>query len=202
MSAFRVEQSRGGSQVFTIAATFRGFACSGQALTSSSNRRAVARSVIAKSASWGTSSFSHSSRRRSTSRSRRSWPSRAWLIEASGAPDVVLIDPEVGVHVVEVKGVTLDQVEVVEAGGVLPIRYKKPTARSSNVLKQARDAMFAIKDATARAFSGNLRLRFEAWVAFPRITRAQWHAKFGQMAFCCDESLDLAMHSWAKADKP
>lgn len=104
-------------------------------------------------------------------------------------PDIVLIDPEVGVHVVEVKGVTLDQIESVQAGGVLRIRYRGPTPRAANVLKQARDAMFDIKDATARAFGGDLRLRFEAWVAFPKIARADWHQKFGQLAFCCDEFL-------------
>src|SRR5436309_1861478 len=38
-------------------------------------------------------------------------------------PDIVLIDPEIGVHVVEVKGITLDQIESLEAGGQLRIRY-------------------------------------------------------------------------------
>lgn len=104
-------------------------------------------------------------------------------------PDVVLIDPEVGVHVVEVKGVTLDLVEALEAGGILRIRYRTPVARPHNVLKQARNAMFDVKDATARAFGGDLRLRFEHWVAFPRITRAAWLGKFGTDAFCCREFL-------------
>ena len=38
-------------------------------------------------------------------------------------PDAVLIDPIAGVHVVEVKGVTLGQIEAIEPGGLLKIRY-------------------------------------------------------------------------------
>jgi hypothetical protein len=37
-------------------------------------------------------------------------------------PDIVLIDPEVGVHVVEVKAFDLDKIETIEPGGVLVIR--------------------------------------------------------------------------------
>ena len=71
---------------------------------------------------------------------------------------MVLIDPEVGVHVFEVKGVTLEQVEALEAGGILRILYRTPVARPHNVLKQARDAMIDVKDATARVICGDLRL--------------------------------------------
>src|SRR3954471_7818353 len=38
-------------------------------------------------------------------------------------PDVVLADPVAGVHVVEVKGVSLDQIEAIEPGGLFKIRY-------------------------------------------------------------------------------
>ena len=48
-------------------------------------------------------------------------------------PDAVLVDPDAGVHVVEVKGVALDQVEAIEPGGQLKIRYARrphPKTRS------------------------------------------------------------------------
>jgi hypothetical protein len=103
-------------------------------------------------------------------------------------PDVVLIDPEVGVHVIEVKGVALDQVEGLEAGGQIGIRYAA-RVRVGNPLTQARNAMFDIKDATARAFDGDVRLPFKYWAAFPLIRRADWVARFGADAFCPAEFL-------------
>lgn len=103
-------------------------------------------------------------------------------------PDLVLIDPEVGVHVLEVKGVSLDQVEGLEAGGQVRIRYATGV-RTRSPIAQVRNAMFDIKDATARAFDGEVRLPFKYWVVFPLVRRAAWAARFGDEAFCPPEFL-------------
>src|SRR5438270_7975613 len=47
-------------------------------------------------------------------------------------PDAVLVDPVAGVHVGEVKGVTLDQVEAIEPGGLFVIRYRGLVPRPKN----------------------------------------------------------------------
>jgi len=98
-------------------------------------------------------------------------------------PDLVLVDPEVGVNVFEVKAVNLDQIDTIEPGGILVIRYQN-RPRKSNVVAQVRTAMFDIKDATARAFAGELTIPFKYWVAFPSIHRAEWIARFGRDGFC------------------
>src|SRR3954468_18507691 len=61
-------------------------------------------------------------------------------------PDCVLVDPVAGVHVVEVKGVTLDQVESIEPGGLLNIRYCGLVNSPMNPVAQARNTMFHIRD--------------------------------------------------------
>lgn len=115
-------------------------------------------------------------------------------------PDIVLIDPEIGVHVVEVKGISLSQIEALVAGGQIQIRYDA-RVRTANPVIQVRNAMFDIKDATARAFTGEVRLPFKYWVAFPKITRQAWIARFGEAAFRPDEFLfaeDLGADHLAK----
>lgn len=109
-------------------------------------------------------------------------------------PDIVLIDPEIGVHVFEVKGVTLDQIEGLEAGGQLRIRYAT-NIRTRSPIVQVRNAMFDIKDATVRAFGDDVRLPFKYWVVFPLVIRSSWLARFGEDGFCPAEFLfadDLA----------
>ena len=59
-------------------------------------------------------------------------------------PDIVLIDPEIGVHVFEVKAVALDQIESLEAGGQMRIRYAT-NVRNANPIVQVRNAMFDIR---------------------------------------------------------
>ena len=100
----------------------------------------------------------------------------------------MLIDPEVGVHVFEVKAVALDQIESLEAGGQLRIRYES-NVRAINPVVQVRNAMFDIKDATVRAFAGEVRLPFKYWVVFPAIRRVSWVGRFGEDGFCPAEFL-------------
>jgi hypothetical protein len=101
-------------------------------------------------------------------------------------PDIVLIDPEVGVHTVEVKAVSLDQIESIAAGGQLTIRYAAGP-HTGNPITQVRNAMFDIKDATVRAFAADVRVPFRYWVVFPNIRRGQWLARFGEGGFCPPE---------------
>jgi len=105
-------------------------------------------------------------------------------------PDCVLVDPVAGVHVVEVKGISLKQVEGIEPGGLLKIRYgDHPSVPKSPVI-QARNAMFDIRDATARAHgSPDLTLPFRYWAALPFISREAWLARWGADAFAPAELL-------------
>src|SRR3954451_21088962 len=107
-------------------------------------------------------------------------PSRAR--KSSRPPDVVLADPVAGVHVVEVKGVSLDQIEAIEPGGLFKIRYSRGTS-SKNPLSQARNAMFDIRDETARSFDGDLTLPFHCWVVLPSISRSEWSGRWGEDAY-------------------
>jgi hypothetical protein len=104
-------------------------------------------------------------------------------------PDAVLVDPVAGVHVVEIKGVTLDQVEAIEPGGLLVIRYNGLVARPKNPVVQARNAMFDIRDAAARSCDGELTLPFRYWVVMPSISRAAWLGRWGEGAFAPPELL-------------
>src|SRR4051794_31413897 len=104
-------------------------------------------------------------------------------------PDCVLVDPVAGVHVVEVKGVTLDQVEAIEPGGLLKIRYGGLVVPPKNPVAQARNAMFDIRDAAARSCEGELILPFKYWVILPSIDRAAWFDRWGDRAFAPPELL-------------
>jgi len=73
-------------------------------------------------------------------------------------------------------------IELIEPGGALRIRYRFGPS-TKNPVVQVRGAMFDIKNATERAFAGQLTLRFQCWVAFPFITSAQWIARFGADAY-------------------
>jgi hypothetical protein len=106
--------------------------------------------------------------------------------KADRPPDLVLVDPEVGVCVFEVKAISLDQIESIEPGGILLIRYRGKIQRR-NVVLQVRTHMFDIKDATARVYNGELTIPFRCWVAFPSIHRAEWVARFGRDGFCPPE---------------
>ena len=104
-------------------------------------------------------------------------------------PDCVLVDPVAGVHVVEVKGVTLDQIEAIEPGGLLAIRYGGLVNPPKNPVVQARNAMFDIRDAAARSCDGELVLPFKYWVVMPSIRRAEWFEQWGDDAFAPPELL-------------
>jgi hypothetical protein len=97
----------------------------------------------------------------------------------SGAPDIVIVDPKSGLHVVEVKGVAIDQVRGVQAGGAIEISYG-PNVSRKDPSRQARTKMFDIKNAASKFFDGELHLPFQSWVIFPRITRRAWENRFGE----------------------
>ncbi|HEX2448321.1 MAG TPA: hypothetical protein VHK26_09070 [Methyloceanibacter sp.] len=96
----------------------------------------------------------------------------------SRPPDVAVVDPASGLHVFEVKGVTLDQVRTVLAGGGIEIAYDTRISRK-DPSRQAKQAMFDIKDSASRHFNGELNVPFQSWVVFPRIGRTEWEYKFG-----------------------
>jgi superfamily I DNA and RNA helicase len=97
----------------------------------------------------------------------------------SGPPDIAIVDPKSGVHVVEIKGVPLDSVRAVNAGGAIEITYGSNISRK-DPSRQATRKMFEIKDAAALHFGGDLNIAFQSWVVFPRITRSEWEDKFGE----------------------
>ena len=104
-------------------------------------------------------------------------------------PDAVLIDPVAGVHVVEVKGVQLDQVEAIEPGGLLQIRYEGLVHKAKSPIAQVRMAMFDIKNASEHAYEGVLTISFNYWVMLPSIRRSEWLGRWGQDAFAPPELL-------------
>ena len=97
-------------------------------------------------------------------------------------PDLVLIHPELGVHVIELKAVSLDQIERVEAGGMCEFQYRGGL-RKKNPEGQAFNAMFAIKDATQAVLERDARVPFHAWVAFSQIEREAWVKRWGEDAW-------------------
>lgn len=104
-------------------------------------------------------------------------------------PDAVVLDPVAGVHVVEVKGVRLDQVEAIEPGGLLQIRYDGLVHKAKSPVAQARLAMFDIKNAAERAFENELTIPFRYWVVMPSIRRSEWLKRWGPDAFAPPELL-------------
>jgi hypothetical protein len=96
----------------------------------------------------------------------------------SGAPDIAVLDPASGLHVIEIKGVALSQVRAVHPGGTIEIAYESGIVRR-DPSRQARHKMFDIKDAATRHFGGELNIGFQSWVIFPKIARSDWEIKFG-----------------------
>ncbi len=87
-------------------------------------------------------------------------------------PDVVLVDLVAGLHVIEVKGINLEQIEALEPGGQFRVRYTS-TVQARNPFAQVRSAMFDIKDAVERSFTGELVLPFKYWVALAAAVASQ-----------------------------
>src|SRR5262249_20773732 len=61
--------------------------------------------------------------------------------------------------------------------------------QTRNPIAQVRNAMFDVKNATEQSFDGDLLLPFKYWVAFPRISRADWKAHWGESGYCPSEFL-------------
>lgn len=101
-------------------------------------------------------------------------------------PDVVLIDAVAGVHVIEVKSTGLDQIEAIQAGGVLRIRYASGYQEKSPI-SQVRKAMFDIKNAAEQSHPGEFSLPLRYWVVFPSIERATWFGRWGEGAYAPPE---------------
>ena len=98
-------------------------------------------------------------------------------------PDIVLIDPAIGVHVFEVKGMDISKVGLVEPGGGMQFQYKSGLV-TKNPIVQVRQAMFDIRDSVVRHYGRpELDIRFEYWVVWPRIRQTKWRDKFGEDAF-------------------
>jgi hypothetical protein len=75
-------------------------------------------------------------------------------------PDAVLIDPIAGVHLIEVKAFALEQIETIEPGGRLRVRYYGQSDTKSPVA-QVRKAMFDIKNIAEEGCPSDLTLHFK-----------------------------------------
>ncbi len=93
-------------------------------------------------------------------------------------PDVVLIHPRLGVHVIELKAVFLDQVKGVKPGGELTLAYQNGETRAMP-FAQVMKAMFDIKGATKSVLKRDPRVPFQYWVIFSSIRRSEWLAQWG-----------------------
>lgn len=107
---------------------------------------------------------------------------------ATRPPDVVLIHPRLGVHVIELKAVTIGQVEGVAAGGVLRLRYRNEIVEKSP-FGQVLKAMFDIKETTAATLGRVPRVPFQHWVIFSQIQRRAWLGRWGEGAWMPDHLL-------------
>lgn len=88
-------------------------------------------------------------------------------------PDVVLVDPLAGMHVIEVKGVTIDSIRDIKPGGTLEIQYATGVTKK-NVVEQVRRAMFAILSAYQQQYLDVPTVGFHYWVVFPFISKREW----------------------------
>jgi superfamily I DNA and RNA helicase len=134
-------------------------------------------------------------------------PEAKILCEASlvsstaGPPDLVLVDDASGVHVIEVKGITIDQVESVEAGGEARVRYESGISTKS-FIRQVQKAMYSVRDAAARFGDEPLEINFEYWITFPRIRRSEWKWGFLPKEFLFHEDLDRLTSRFEQAGAP
>lgn len=103
-------------------------------------------------------------------------------------PDVVLIDPAVGVHVFEVKGHALSGVESLAPGGQMRFRYDTG-AQTRSPIAQVRAAMFDIKNAAEQRCASDFVLPLKYWVLFPNIQREAWLNRWGEQAYAPPELL-------------
>jgi hypothetical protein len=98
-------------------------------------------------------------------------PSRAQ--SSSRPPDVVLCHPDVGLLVIEAKGLPIRQIQGIEAGAIF-IRYEGYN-RPDNVVRQVEDQLFEIeldlmkllRDRRAKPLTNSM-------VAFPLISESDW----------------------------
>ncbi len=91
-------------------------------------------------------------------------------------PDLVVLDPTSGVHVLEVKGVPLEDIEGVTAGEIR-VRYKGRSV-PQNPIRQVRTAMFDIKNSVERILEAEAEIPFLWWVVFASISREDYRQKF------------------------
>lgn len=103
-------------------------------------------------------------------------------------PDAVVVDLIAGLHVIEVKGVSLEQLDSIEPGGQFKIRYGTK-GNGVNPFAQVRKSMFEIKDAVERLHPSDIAVPFKYWVVLATITRNQWLERWGQECFCPPELL-------------
>lgn len=93
-------------------------------------------------------------------------------------PDVVVIDPIAGLHVVEVKGHGIGAITELRPGGKMLLDYGgRP--KPGDPVAQSRQSMFDILNAMGDFSPVKPSLGCEHWAVFPRITRHQWQEQWG-----------------------
>ncbi|MGN6368663.1 MAG: ATP-binding domain-containing protein [Phycisphaerae bacterium] len=106
-------------------------------------------------------------------------------------PDLILLHPDVGVLVIENKGISLEQIESIENTSIRLIRDGR--LKDEDPFKQAENVMFALKDLAAKRFDLREAL-FLRTAAFPRIRRSElegrFHCQFPSMTLFSDACHD------------
>jgi superfamily I DNA and RNA helicase len=88
-------------------------------------------------------------------------------------PDVVLCHPDVGLLVIETKGIDIGRIEGVEAGSIM-FRYNGHV-QPTNVIRQVEDQMYDILDDIQRLIRRTQEIPLlNCMAAFPRISEAEW----------------------------
>lgn len=113
-------------------------------------------------------------------------PSRAG--SQNRPPDVVFCHPDVGLMVIEAKGLRIGQVQGMEAGSIL-VRYEGYNS-PKNVVRQVEDALFEIElDIMRLVRDRRAKPLTNCMVAFPNISESEWVARGYDRAIPGDQLL-------------
>ncbi|OCQ96622.1 DNA/RNA helicase [Oscillatoriales cyanobacterium USR001] len=89
-------------------------------------------------------------------------------------PDILIIDWELGLTIIEVKSIAIDQIVAIKGH---KWEFQNFYTTSGNPYQQAENQLFAILGYCDREITLRNRVRARAIVALPLITQQQWHQK-------------------------
>ncbi|WP_298608862.1 DEAD/DEAH box helicase [uncultured Thiothrix sp.] len=104
------------------------------------------------------------------------------LGEKRKEPDILLIDRELGVIVIEVKSISIDQIQAIDGHSWTYNNFYK---KSGSPYAQAEDYLFAVLGRSDREQKLRRQIRGRALVALPNISESEWKAKNFDQSLAC-----------------